>query len=85
MNNDDYLAWSLQTKASNATEKIIEVVENHLAQILDQGVVSCFDVSIKNPITDFEYRSLSFQIPSSIGTPERAASATTSSRALPLL
>lgn len=85
MNNDDYLAWSLQTKASNATEKIIEVVENHLAQILDQGVVSCIDVSINNTITDFEYRSLSFQIPSSIGILERAASATTSSRALPLL
>ena len=40
MNNDDYLAWSLQDKAMKAKEIVMDLVENHLSTILDQGVVS---------------------------------------------
>lgn len=40
MNNDEYLGWTLQDKASKTTEIIVDIVENHLARLLGQGVVS---------------------------------------------
>ncbi|KLO17167.1 heme peroxidase [Schizopora paradoxa] len=48
MNNDDYLAWSLQDKASKAKEIIMDIVGNHLSTILDQGVVSKLSDSLIN-------------------------------------
>ena len=40
MNNDEYLNWTLQDKASKTTEIVVDIVENRLSRLVGQSVVS---------------------------------------------
>lgn len=40
MNNDDYLGWILQDKASKTAEIVVDIVEGHLSRLSGQSVVS---------------------------------------------